>query len=718
MIGKTLARYEILAKIGEGTLGEVFRARDPKRNRQVAIKILPADAAADPDRLERLLLEARTISDLDHPHITTIHSVEESGGVHFITMEILQGRKLDSLIPQNGFSAARFFDIAIPLVDSIGAAREVGVITRSLNPRNIMWTNDGIVKILRFGLVRNPKAPGEESGPDVLNPELREGASAEGRTPYASPEELAGKPRDHRSEMYSLGVLFYEMLTGFRPFSGEEPQELLSTIAMSTPAAMSELRQDLPESLDRLIESCLEKDQDRRPDSVGIVRQELTRIKKEHLGGSEKIGPSIVVLPFIDMSLAKDLDYLCDGITDALINDLGEVKNLRVVSRISSFQFKDSDLNLQEIGRRLDVAHMLKGTVKKDQGRLQVKAEIFRTSDGDQVWTADYDRELDGIFNIQTEIVQSLVKTLLSGAGRTQAQAPPTKNVQAYEYYLRGRKFYYQYRRKAAEVAKQMFSTAVRRDPEFSLAHAGIADCCCFLYLYSAGRVENLEQAEEASARALELAPGLAEVHASRGLALSLSEKHAEAEAEFQTALRIDPDLFKANYLYARHCFARGRLDEAGTLFKKAAEVSPDDYQTLMFAAQVMDNQGLAREAEETRRRGVKLVEDQLRLHPGDVRALYMGANALAALGEKARPLEWANLALVMEPNEPMVLYNAGCIYSLCGKIDDAIDCLDKAAKVGLAQKGWYENDSDLDPLRDHYRFMALMRWMGEKHPG
>ena len=146
------------------------------------------------------------------------------GGVHFITMEILQGRKLDSLIPQNGFSAARFFDIAIRLVDSIGAAREVGVIIRSLNPRNIMWTNDGIVKILRFGLVRNPKAPGEESGPDVLNPELREGASAEGKTPYASPEELAGRPRDHRSEMYSLGVLFYEMLTGFRPFSAEKPR--------------------------------------------------------------------------------------------------------------------------------------------------------------------------------------------------------------------------------------------------------------------------------------------------------------------------------------------------------------------------------------------------------------------------------------------------------------------------------------------------------------
>ena len=191
-----------------------------------------------------------------------------------------------------------------------------------------------------------------------------------------------------------------------------------------------------------------------------------------------------------------------------------------------------------------------------------------------------------------------------------------------------------------------------------------------------------------------------------------------EAEAEFQTALRIDPDLYQANYLYARHCFAQGKLDEAGKLFEKAAEVSPDDYQTLLLASQVMDGQGRREDAEKLRRRGVQLVEDQLRSHPGDVRALYMGANALATLGERDRPLEWANLALVMEPMEPMVLYNAGCIYSLCGKFDEAIDSLEKAASVGLAQKGWYENDTDLDPLRDHYRFEALMRRLGEKHPG
>jgi TolB-like protein/Flp pilus assembly protein TadD len=526
--------------------------------------------------------------------------------------------------------------------------------------------------------------------------------------PYTSPEELAGKPREHRSEMYSLGVLFYEMVTGARPFSGETPDELLSGIAMNTPTPVSARRRDLPESLGRLIEWCLEKDLDRRPDSTRIVRQELARIRREHLGKDEQTGPSIAVLPFLDMSLEEDQDYLCDGITEAIINDLGDAKSLRVISRISAFQFKDSDLEVREIGRRLNVAQILKGTVKKAEGRLRVAVELYRVTDGDQIWSADYDRELEGIFDIQAEIVQSVEEILHSGGGH--AQAPPTKDVQAYEYYLRGRKFYYQYRRKAAELALRMFSTAIRHDPGFALAHAGIADCCCFLYLYSEGRAENLERAETASANALELAPELAEVHASRGLALSLSKKNAEAEEEFQTALRLDPDLYQANYLYARHCFAQGKLDEAGKLFEKAAEVSPDDYQTLLLAAQVMEGRGRRQEAEALRRRGIQLVEVQLRSHPGDVRALYMGANALATLGEKERPLEWANLALVMEPTEPMVLYNAGCIYALCGKIDEAIDSLDKAARVGLSQKGWYENDTDLDSLRDHYRFKALMR--------
>jgi TolB-like protein/Flp pilus assembly protein TadD len=531
-----------------------------------------------------------------------------------------------------------------------------------------------------------------------------------------SPERLEGSPADLRSEVYSLGVLFYEMVTGRRPFAGETVDELIHTIATSTPTPVTELRKDLPEGLGSLIERCLEKDPALRPESTRELRRGLEEARAG-IGRTEVGGvASIAVIPLVDTTLEKDQDYLCDGITEALIHDLANAEGLTVVSRISAFQFKDSDLSAQEIGQRLDVSHVLRGTVGKDGRTLTVAVGLTSVANGLQVWSSEYDRDLEDLFDIQADIVRSVETELHSGDGHR--QSPPTTDVRAYEYYLRGRKFYYQYRRKAVELALRMFSTAIKHDPEFAMAHAGIADCCCFLYLYQERRAESLEQAEKASTRALELNPELAEVHASRGLALSLSEKDDEAESEFKTALRLDPDLFQANYLYGRHCFAHGDLEHAGQLFEKASSVSPDDYQPLMLAAQVMDSQGRKREAEDTRRRGVKLVEDQLRRHPGDVRALYMGANALAALGEKERPLEWANLALVMEPNEPMVLYNAGCIYSLCGKIEDAIDCLEKAARAGLAQKGWYENDSDLDSLRDDYRFKALMRWLSEAGAG
>jgi serine/threonine protein kinase len=711
MIGKTLVHYEILEKIGEGTMGEVYRARDTERNRQVALKVLPNEAARDPERLERLLLEARTIAGLDHPYIITIHSVEEAAGVHFITMELLKGRRLDSLISERGFSSSKFFEIAVPLADAIGVAHKEGVIPRNLKPANIMITDEGIVKILGFGLARGRAEATERTGPQLLNPELSDPDEA-GTAPYMSPEQFEGSTADQRSEIYSLGVLFYEMIVGRRPFAGETADELISTIAKNTPTPVLELRKDLPEGLGNLIERCLEKDPARRPESTQALRRGLDEARVE-IGKTETGGVvSIAVIPLVDTTLEKDQDYLCDGITEALIHDLGNAEDLNVVSRISAFQFKDSDLSVQEIGRRLDVSHVLTGTVRKDERTLNIAVQLTNVADGLQIWSAKYDRDLKSLFDIQAEIVHLVETRLHSGPGHQ--QSPPTTDVQAYEYYLRGRKFYYQYRRKAVELALRMFSTAIKHDPEFAMAHAGIADCYCFLYLYAESRVESLEQAEKASARALELNPELAEVHASRGLALSLSEKDDEAESEFQTALSLDPNLFQANYLYGRHCFAHGKSEQAGQLFEKASRVSPDDYQPLLLAAQVMDSQGREREAEETRRRGVKLVEDQLRLHPGDVRALYMGANALAALGEKERPLEWANLALVMEPNEPMVLYNAGCIYSLCGKIDDAIDALEKAARAGLAQKGWYEHDSDLDPVRDDYRFKALMRWLSE----
>ena len=392
-----------------------------------------------------------------------------------------------------------------------------------------------------------------------------------------------------------------------------------------------------------------------------------------YLGGKRGIkATSIAVLPFSDMSPQKDQDYFCEGMTEELIHRLTRVGSLRVVSRMSVLRYKESALDIREIGRQLNVEAVLEGGVRRAGNRLRITAELTSVSEGYHLWSESYDREMKDIFTIQDEIAHNIVRSLelaLSAGERRFLQSPPTTDVQAYDYYLRGRKFFYQYRRKGIELALQMYSLAIMHDAQYAAAYAGIADCHCFLFLYSGQRQVNLEQADEASRKALELAPDSPEAHSSRGGVLSLYDRHAEAEVEFEAAVRLGPDLFDAYYLYARDCFAQGKLEKAVQLYARASEVNPQDYQSPLLVAQSYEALGRPEQAEAARRRGVEIVQQRLMVSPDDVRALYMGANALAALGETEKSLEWARLALSMEPDEPMVLYNLACIWSLAGKI-------------------------------------------------
>jgi tetratricopeptide (TPR) repeat protein len=258
-----------------------------------------------------------------------------------------------------------------------------------------------------------------------------------------------------------------------------------------------------------------------------------------------------------------------------------------------------------------------------------------------------------------------------------------------------------------------MYARAITVDPQFARAYAGIADCRAFLYLYADRCDEHRLQAEVASRKALELSPRSAEAHASHGVALTLSDRHDEATRAFETAIRLDPKLFEAHYFYARTCFTLGQAEKAIRLYEKAMEVRPEDYQSPFLVAQIYEDQGRKAEADAVRRRGFEIVEEHLKLNPDDLRALYMAANGLAALGEKDRSLDWANRALALDPEEPMLLYNVACIKSLLGLVDEAIDCLEKSVGNGLTQKEWLQRDSNLDPLREHPRFHALMKQLG-----
>jgi adenylate cyclase len=428
--------------------------------------------------------------------------------------------------------------------------------------------------------------------------------------------------------------------------------------------------------------------------------------------GPAETGPSIAVLPFADLSREKDQQYFCEGVAEEILNALTRVRGLRVAARTSAFRFRDKAADAREIGRKLRVATLLDGSVRKADDRCRITVQLVSPEADSHLWSETYDREMTDIFAIQEEIARQVVRALEVTLSPTETAAlakAPTKDIEAYDFYLRGRSFYYRYGPRDIEYAIQLFMQAIERDGSYAPAYAGLADCWAYLYLYAGRKEQAREQAGWASQKAVELDPESAQSHASRALALSLNERDGEAEAAFETAVRLDPDHFEARYFYARHCFVRGRQQKAVTLYEEAMRVRPEDYQSPLLVAQSYDDLGRPADGKAARERGIRLAEQHLRLNPDDARAMYMAANGMAALGQRDRAREWVERALAARPDDPMLLYNAGCIFSLLGCVEEAISCLEKGAELGVAEKGWYEHDSNLDPLREHPRFLALL---------
>jgi TolB-like protein/Tfp pilus assembly protein PilF len=422
---------------------------------------------------------------------------------------------------------------------------------------------------------------------------------------------------------------------------------------------------------------------------------------------------SIAVLAFADLSSAKDQEYFCDGISEEITSNLSRIKGLRIASRTSSFAFKGKSEDIRTIGRKLGVAAVLEGSVRKSEGKLRITAQLINVEDGCHLWTERYDRELKDIFAIQDEIARSIAATLKIALTPRESIAlgkAPTTDLEAYDYYLRGKQFFYQFKNRSVEFALKMYTRAIELDPSYVRAFAGIADCCAFLFMQAGSHDYHREQADSMSRKALELDPDSAEAHASRGIACSLKRNFAEAESEFEDAIRLDPTLFEAYYFYARDCFEQGKLEKSIQLYEKAIEVNPQDYQAPLLVAQIYSDLGDEKKAEASRRRGIKAVEARLKLHPDDTRALYMGANGLVALGEYEQGLELANQASTIDPEEPMVLYNVACVQSLAGRYEDALDSLEKSVRCGFMHLNWLLHDSNFDPLRSFPRYKRLVK--------
>ena len=425
------------------------------------------------------------------------------------------------------------------------------------------------------------------------------------------------------------------------------------------------------------------------------------------------VEPSVAVLPFADMSRERDQAYFCEGMAEEITNALSRVEGLRVASRTSAFRFRPGSADSREISGRLHVRTLLEGSVRKSGDRLRIAVQLADAQTGYELWAEQYDREIRDIFAVQDEIARAVVGALQLALTPPQAQRmwrPGTREVRAYDCYLRGRRLYEQYGTRDVEQAVQLFARAVELDPAYPQAYAGLADCWSYLYMYRDRSETNRTNAEIASLQAVRLDPDSAQAQASRGLALSLSGRDEEAERAFESAVRLDPGLFEAHYFYARHAFASGQAPKALGLYEEAMRVRPEDYQAPLLAAQIYDDCGRATDASAVRLLGVDRAKRHLNVDPADARALYMAANGMAALGDREQARQWAERARALRPDDGMVLYNVACVFSLLGLEQPALDCLETAVERGLRQKGWYEHDSNLDPLRSRQRFQELLR--------
>ena len=706
--------YSIDRELGRGGMATVYLAQDVRHERLVALKVLHPELAASLGP-ERFLREIKVAARLNHPHILALHESGEAEGFLYYVMPYVEGESLrerldrDQLLPVD-----EAIHHARAIASALDYAHRQQIVHRDIKPENVMLY-EGEAMVMDFGIAKAVSTAGSET--------LTQTGMMVGTPAYVSPEQAAGEVNlDGRSDQYSLACMLFEMLSGERPFTGPTPQAIMAKRFTESVKPIRSMRSNVPENVERAINKALSTDVTGRFRTTAMFAQALASPSLTTPTDTETVpqpivsaAKSIAVLPFSNMSADAENEYFTDGMAEEIINALSKIQTLRVTSRTASFAFRGKSEDIAEIAQKLKVSTFLEGSVRKIGNRIRVTAKLVNVADGYQLWSERYDREMEDVFAIQDDISQAIVKALrviLSEDEKKAIGKARTVNVEAYDYYLRGRQLIHQLNRKSLETARKMFRRAIEIDPEYALAHAGLADCSSILYMKVDARESNLIQGDTASQKALELDPDLAEAHVARGLAVSLRKNFDEAEREFETAMRLDPKLFDAAYYFARARMSQGRFADAAKLFERASVLRPEDYQAPGFLAQAYASMGMKPEQMAALARAVRLVEERLELVPDDTRACVLGASACAAIGQTERAIALAERAIAVDPDDPMLLYNVACAYANLGKPDHALDCLESAVDKGYGHKEWIEHDSDFISIRDTPRFKSILQTM------
>jgi serine/threonine protein kinase/tetratricopeptide (TPR) repeat protein len=576
--GARLGRYTITATLGRGGMGTVYRATDSSLGRDVALKVLPPEVAADPDRLDRFRREARALAALNHPHIVTIYSVEQEGDVHFLTMELVPGQALDQVIAGQPVPIEKARQVAKAIADALAAAHDKGIIHRDLKPANIVLSESGQAKVLDFGLSKISATAPATSGMSATHLGTAIGYVL-GTPAYMSPEQVSGSDVDERSDIFSLGVLLYEMVSGVRPFGGPSPAQLASSILRDRPTPVADLRPTTPADLSRVIARCLEKSPAARFASMTELRRALDADTASEISAAG--GPSIAVLPFKNLSSDPDGEFFGDGLAEEILNALSSIDGLRVAARSSSFSFKGQHADVGEVASKLRVATVLDGSVRRSGGRIRVTVQLVDARNGFQLWSERYDREMADVFDVQDEIARAIaakLKVTLTAGSTGRLVKAPTADVEAYELYLRGRGLVAM-RGKSVAEGMECIKRAVERDPKFAAAWAALSEGYTVQGYWGAGRPDQtLSKSLTAARRAVRLDPELGDAYCALGGALLLWERDYEAAgAAFARGLELNPGHTQGRCWYGLfwHHWIGGRGKEGVAEVRRAFAADP-----------------------------------------------------------------------------------------------------------------------------------------------
>jgi non-specific serine/threonine protein kinase len=726
---KRIGRYEIYSQLGAGGMGEVYLAQDTKLDRKVALKILSRNLT-EQEHVRRFMQEAKAASALNHPNILTIYEIDEIDSEQFIATEFIQGETLRDRIRRAPLSASDAIDIGIQVANALCATHMLGIVHRDIKPENVMLRNDGIVKVLDFGLAKlspsDSQQPTFDSDAETQPLQTQPGMVL-GTARYMSPEQARGLEVDPRTDIWSLGCVLYEMVTGRTPFMGGTNVDVLSNILTSEPAAFSTQSSNAPHELERIILRAMRKDREERYQSARDFLIDLKDLKSELEVQSKKEvsikfsnptisavpDKSIAVLYFDNLNSEKDSDYFCAGITEDIITDLSKINGLKVVSRTDVLPFRNKEVNLRQVGETLRVNYILSGSVRTAGNRIRITTQLIDVRDGYHLWAERFDRMVEDIFDLQNEVSEKIVAALklsLSDSEKQLLAKKPTDDLQAYDFYLQGREMLHLKGKRNTEHAIEMFENAVALDRTFAAGYAALAEAFSHMYEWYDGNSAWLTKAIAMNQKTLALDP--ASVEAQFGIAMVYfhHRRFAESKKALEEILKQHSEFYRGYVRLGMIAELFGDLQVALKHYSRAAELKPFNEDPWRFLAGVHKKLGNLEKAEEAALKVIEVTSRKLEASLDDITVMSRLAEAYARFGGTQEAHATLRRVFELEPGDGLAVYNCACAYALLGETEAAQVSLRRAHANGFRTVAhWAKTDSAFDLIRNDSEFKQVI---------